>query len=161
MRLGDGTRANPRQSLSRRRFNRHHRIASCKASNFNRFQRFFYFFFDREPSSSDTAQQQPQKKKNMKSSIKQGDDDNNKESLKSPFQNFIANNKSVLTLIQRLNFWNYFLAIFSGSYPRLCVCFCGGCYDQDTWHQPKPKFLNVYGCVSSKRVVGLVQTFWR
>jgi hypothetical protein len=98
----------------------------------------------------------PRKKKHMKSSIKQGDDDNNKESLKSPFQNFIANNKSVLTLIQRLNFWNYFLAIFSGSYPRLCVCFCGGCYDQDTWHQPKPKFLNVYGCVSSKRVVGLV-----
>jgi hypothetical protein len=96
------------------------------------------------------------RKKNMKSSIKQGDDDNNKESLKSPFQNFIANNKSVLTLIQRLHFWNYFLAIFSGSYPRLCVCFCGGCYDQDTWHQPKPKFLNVYGCVSSKRVVGLV-----
>lgn len=120
-----------------------------------------FISFDREPSSSDTAQQQPQKKKNMKSSIKQGDDDNNKESLKSPFQNFIANNKSVLTLIQRLNFWNYFLAIFSGSYPRLCVCFCGGCYDQDTWHQPKPKFLNVYGCVSSKRVVGLVQTFWR
>ncbi|KAJ6890142.1 hypothetical protein NC651_023823 [Populus alba x Populus x berolinensis] len=36
MRLGDGTRANPRQSLSRRRFKRHNRIASYKTSNFYR-----------------------------------------------------------------------------------------------------------------------------
>ena len=36
MRLGDGTRANPRQSLSRRRFKRHNRIASFVTANFYR-----------------------------------------------------------------------------------------------------------------------------
>jgi hypothetical protein len=159
MRLGDGTRVNPRQSLSRRRFNRHNRIASYNLQGIIKLQPFptlLLFLLIGNLPAQIQHNNSPRKKKHMKSSIKQGDDDNNKESLKSPFQNFIANNKSVLTLIQRLNFWNYFLAIFSGSYPRLCVCFCGGCYDQDTWHQPKPKFLNVYGCVSSKRVVGLV-----